>query len=437
MGGQGQPLVHPLAKPLLQPVMVDVGTSGDSSLDGLTFGRSFSRLRYGQSRIYGENAPLVCRSHERADDTIKQSCGFRYMPQPMLARRISTSLMLLLSLNALLSINALAVAQPGDGPNIRASLSSSQRHYNVGDPIWVDFTIRNTSDQPVTLFVPGTEPKIGDSVMGLPISHVFSGEAYAALNIRNGQNRVWNVAVNYQPPGKTQVLTVGAHSAIGVTLNIRDYYPALKTPGKYWIKWAPYGGVFASNLLFIQIAPLKQAEIQTDQGNMTVEFFYKETPNHVDNFIELAKEGFYNNLNFHRVATGYFIQGGCPNGDGTGIRPDGLKLKPEFTDRPQTQGMLSMALLDDDPESASCQFFITNTRVPEWDGRYTIFGQLTGDESYETLEKIMSVETDIDGAPKQKLFIRNIKITDAPQADLPFGLGDALRPSKLSTPSPD
>jgi peptidyl-prolyl cis-trans isomerase B (cyclophilin B) len=330
-----------------------------------------------------------------------------------------------------------AFAQPGDDPQIEARLSSTQLQYNVGDAIPVQFTIRNTSNEPVPLFVPGSDPEVADGSfgVGLPISHVFSGEAYAGLTIRNEFQRTWNVAVNYQPPGRTPMFTLAPHSSIGMTLNAVEYYPALKTPGKYWLKWSPYGGSFTSNLLFIQVAPLKQAEIETDQGPMTLEFFYADAPRHVENFIELARKGFYNNLAFHRIESGYFIQGGCPNGDGTGIRPDGVKLKPEFNDRPQTQGMVSMALLDDDPESASCQFFITNTRVPEWDGKYTVFGQLTGDLSYETLEKLMAAETNADGIPRQKLFIRNIKITDAPQPEIPFGLESALRPTQLNASS--
>ncbi len=101
------------------------------------------------------------------------------------------------------------------------------------------------------------------------------------------------------------------------------------------------------------------------------------------------------------------IQGGCPRGDGK-------RTAAEFSDRPHEKGTLSMALLDDDPDSASCQFFICNTRQKDWDGRYTVFGMLVGDDSFETLDKLMAIQTDEHGRPDQSLLIRAIRIVNAP-----------------------
>jgi len=308
---------------------------------------------------------------------------------------------------------------PDEGRPIRARLFSALSHVNVGSPIWVEFLIENTSDEPVTLFVSGTEPEIAGEAMGLPLAHVFSGEAFGALTIRNENSRNWDLAVGYQPPAKTPVVTLAPHSSIGTEVDVRQYYPALRTPGTYRLRWAPYSGRVQSNVLVIKVAALKQAEIITDHGQMTVRFFYEDAPNHIDNFVELAQKRFYDNLTFHRIESGFFIQGGCPNGDGTGIRPDGIKIKGEFSDRQQTRGTVSMALLDEAPDSASCQFFITNTDVPEWDGKYTIFGQLVGDESYETLDRLMATETDGNARPLERLAIRTIRITDAPRERAP------------------
>lgn len=301
------------------------------------------------------------------------------------------------------------------GASIVARIIPERLHVNIGEPIRVQFLIENWSSEPAVLFVPGTEPKLSADVMGLPIEHVFSGEAFAGLMIRNEQNRQWNVAVNYQPPATSPVVTVGPRSSVGTMVDIRGYYTAFKSPGVYRIQWQPYGGVFQSNPVVINVSPLKQAEILTDQGKMLVRFFYEEAPRHIDNFIELAKSGFYDNLTFHRIESGFFLQGGCPNGDGTGIRPDGVKIKSELSTRPQTRGKVSMALLDDDPDSASCQFFITNTDVPEWNGRYCVFGELTGDESFATLDKLMSAATDEQGRPSSRLEIRGVRIVDAPR----------------------
>ena len=318
-------------------------------------------------------------------------------------------------LTTILAAPVLAGDATDRGTPLRATLNARARHINVGDPVWIEFSIENVSDEPVTLFVSGTDPEIVDERMGLPFAHVFSGEAFGGVTIRNDAGRTWDVAIGYQPPAVAPVVTVAPQSSVGLTLNVRAYYPALRTPGWYWIKWAPYGGSLESNTVLIQVAPLKQAEIVTDHGTMTVQFFYEDCPNHIENFIELAQKGFYNNLTFHRIHPGYCIEGGCPRGDGTGIRPDGTKLTAEITDRPQTRGVLSMSRLEDDPDSASCQFFITYTRVPEWDGRYTVFGELIGDESYETLDKLMNLPAEHDGEPVDKLFIRSIRIMDAPR----------------------
>ena len=328
----------------------------------------------------------------------------------MKSREIGRSLTFALCLTA-----SIAAGPPTDDGNIRAILLSQKHHVNLGAEIWVDFLIQNTTDEAITLFVPGTEPRIVDAVGGLPLAHVFSGEAFGSLAITNDHNHTWNVAVGYQPPAQAPVVTVGPRAIIGITLNVSEYYPILRTAGLYRLKWVPYGGSVESNVLWIDVAPLKIAQIVTDHGTMKVRFFYGETPNHIAKFIELAKNGFYNNLTFHRTETGYCIQGGCPNGDGTGIRPDGVKIEGEFTNRPQVRGSVCMARLEGDPDSASCQFFVTNTRIPEWDGRYTIFGEIVGDESFNTLDKLMAVEVDEEGRPREKLYIRSIRVSDAPR----------------------
>ena len=157
---------------------------------------------------------------------------------------------------------------------MRAYLHAVKQHVNVGAPIWVEFRIQNTSDEPVILFVPGTEPEIVEEAMGLPLAHVFSGMAFGGLAIRNESDRLWNVAEGYQPPGKAPVITLGPQATIGVTIDARLYYAALRPPGTYRLSWAPYGASVASNTLVIQVAPLKQATIVTDHGDMTMRFFY-------------------------------------------------------------------------------------------------------------------------------------------------------------------
>ncbi len=325
-----------------------------------------------------------------------------------------------------------AVAEERQNSAIHASLITTTRHFRAGEPILAHFLVTNVSDEPQPLLVPGTSPEIADKAMGLPLSHVFSGEAYGGLNIRNAENRTWNIAQGYKPPASAPFITLAPHSSIGATIDIVEFYPALRTPGRYWIRWSPYAGSVTSNTLFVVVDSLKQAVIVTDVGEMTMAFQYAAAPNHVDNFISLAKEKFYNNLSVHRIAPGYFLQGGCPNGDGTGIRPDGVKLDAEFSDKLQIRGSVSMALLDDDPDSGSCQFFITNTRVPEWDGKYSVFGQLIGLDSFETLDALMATQTDENGSPLQRIYIRSIRIVDVPY-DVDLTDPDLVAPRPGST----
>jgi cyclophilin family peptidyl-prolyl cis-trans isomerase len=134
--------------------------------------------------------------------------------------------------------------------------------------------------------------------------------------------------------------------------------------------------------------------IQTSLGNMTVTFFEDKAPEHVKNFRQLAADAFYNNTTFHRVVEGFMIQGGCPRGDGTGNGP--RRLQAEFNDVPHVRGTLSMARTQD-PNSASCQFFICLEDARFLDGQYTALGQIEGDDSLATLDKIGGVEVKDSG----------------------------------------
>jgi peptidyl-prolyl cis-trans isomerase B (cyclophilin B) len=134
------------------------------------------------------------------------------------------------------------------------------------------------------------------------------------------------------------------------------------------------------------------AVIETTLGSMTVEFWPDVAPNHVQNFVELARKGFYNGLIFHRVIRDFMIQGGCPQGTGMGNNGN-VRLKAEFNtqpDRGHTRGVISMARAQD-PNSASCQFFIVHGDSHFLDGKYSAFGRLAA--GLETLDKIANLPT--------------------------------------------
>lgn len=126
--------------------------------------------------------------------------------------------------------------------------------------------------------------------------------------------------------------------------------------------------------------------IHTEKGDMTVEFYDNEAPGTVQNFVKLAKEGFYDGLNFHRVIPDFVIQGGCPSGTGTG--GPGYKIKCETSGGNQyhDRGVLSMAHAGKD--TGGSQFFICHSRknTSHLDGVHTCFGRVT--EGLDVIDQI-------------------------------------------------
>ncbi len=302
---------------------------------------------------------------------------------------------------------------------VRALLRPHSYRVPMGRPVWVTFLLENENDQPVTLSVPDTEPSIPSPEVGLPLPHIFSSGVSGSVTVTTETGRQWDTPVGYHAPDHAPYLMIAPHASVGTTIDLRDFFPTLRGAGRYRIVWKPYHGTLSSEPIVITIAPLKRAEIVTDEGTMTLRFFYRDAPKTVANFLELAESGFYNGTTFHRIEPGYFIQGGCPRGDGTGIRTDGKRVPAEFNNHPFRKGVVAMALLDDDPDSASSQFFICNTRVKEWDGRYTAFAELVGEDSFKTLDRLMAVPVDEQGRPRRKLIIRSVRVTEAPPNEEP------------------
>jgi len=140
--------------------------------------------------------------------------------------------------------------------------------------------------------------------------------------------------------------------------------------------------------------------LHTTSGKMVIEFFPDDAPNHVKNFLKLVESGFYDRTIFHRIIKDFMIQGGDPNTKpgaytktsewGTG--GPGYTIDAEFNNISHKRGIVSMARLTA-PNTAGSQFFIVHKDTPSLDGKYTVFGRLVTQESYETLDKIASLET--------------------------------------------
>ena len=153
------------------------------------------------------------------------------------------------------------------------------------------------------------------------------------------------------------------------------------------------------------------ALIETTEGPITVEFWPDVAPGHVKNFLDLSRQGFYKGLIFHRVIPGFMIQGGCPEGTGTGSNGNN-RLKAEFNRRPDrrhSRGVLSMAR-SASPDSASCQFFIMHQDSPHLDGQYSAFGIVT--QGIEVVDKIAKSKTGGNDRPVNPPKITKITVNE-------------------------
>jgi peptidyl-prolyl cis-trans isomerase B (cyclophilin B) len=145
-------------------------------------------------------------------------------------------------------------------------------------------------------------------------------------------------------------------------------------------------------------------------GDMVVEFYPDKAPDHVRNFKWIAEHGSYDGLTFHRIIKGFMIQGGDPNGNGSG--GPHWQVKAEFNDIPHTRGILSMAR-SSDPNSAGSQFFVVDGTPSHLNGKYTVFGKVI--QGLDVLDKIVNVpvgpsRTGENSAPQVPVVMTSVKI---------------------------
>jgi peptidyl-prolyl cis-trans isomerase B (cyclophilin B) len=145
-------------------------------------------------------------------------------------------------------------------------------------------------------------------------------------------------------------------------------------------------------------------------GTMKIELFVRDAPKNTANVADLAESGFYNGLTFHRLIPGFVIQGGDPNGDGTG--GPGYTVPAEIR-RLHEKGSMAMARKGDqeNPEkrSSGSQFYICFDPVPQLDGQYTVIGQLV--EGWDVLDSIEKAQTDINDKPLTPIVMEQVFVT--------------------------
>jgi peptidyl-prolyl cis-trans isomerase B (cyclophilin B) len=152
---------------------------------------------------------------------------------------------------------------------------------------------------------------------------------------------------------------------------------------------------------------MSTATMQTTAGPITLRLFDEDAPKTVENFRRLASEGFYDGLTFHRVIKDFMIQGGCPQGTGTG--GPGYTFEDEINRHKVVRGALAMA--NAGPDTNGSQFFIVTARECPWlDGKHTVFGEVA--EGIDVVDALERAPTDASDRPAEPIGIEKIEVSD-------------------------
>ena len=306
---------------------------------------------------------------------------------------------------------AVAAASPPEA--LRLEVSVTRPVYEPGQSLPVRLMLINTSGVPLAL----PEPVAAPATAGLPSRLIFGSDERPALRLFYEADAPQTISPppnadasgNSGPP-----LELGPNAVLGADIDLRTLYRGMRYSGEYRLEWTPMDGALGSASVRFRVESRKTVVIDTDLGRMLFSLNYESAPQNVANFLDLARSRFYDGKHIHRVVPGFLAQGGCPRGDGKGIRPDGRLIPAEFDDTPIELGSLVMARRPDDPDSASCQFFIALGRLRELDGEYTVIGKALDDESLRTLQRISEVMTNPQTyRPLQPLAIRSVLLMDA------------------------
>jgi len=153
---------------------------------------------------------------------------------------------------------------------------------------------------------------------------------------------------------------------------------------------------------------MSQATLHTTQGPIEVQFFDDDAPKTVENFRKLSADGFYDGLSFHRVIKDFMIQGGCPEGTGTG--GPGYTFEDEFNDHKVKRGALAMA--NAGPNTNGSQFFIVTIGEAGWlDGKHTVFGEVVS--GMDAVDAIEGVSTGPGDMPEEPVVIERVVLSES------------------------
>ncbi len=149
------------------------------------------------------------------------------------------------------------------------------------------------------------------------------------------------------------------------------------------------------------------ATLHTNHGAIELELYPDDAPKTVENFVKLARDGFYDGVIFHRVIPDFMIQGGCPEGTGTG--GPGYTFEDEFNEHKVVRGALAMA--NAGPNTNGSQFFIVTTEAAPWlDGKHTVFGKVTN--GMDAVDSIEGTQTGAQDRPVDDVIIERVELSE-------------------------
>ena len=237
--------------------------------------------------------------------------------------------------------------------------------------------------------------------------------------------------------GKPMEAKGSADVAAGKSVDVKSVFPQLATVGTYVLYAVPKGkslpdfvgtpvvvevrsdthGGAEPNVTKVQ--PLQYALMQTQQGPITMVFWYDVAPNTVDSFLRLSEQGYYDGLTFHRILPGFVIQGGDPKGNGSG--GPGYNLEAEFNPRKHEAGVLSMARATD-PNSAGSQFFVclNYEKTQHLDNQYTAFGKVEKGMDAVNAIAATKLSNPEEGTPAKPPVIEKITVKPVTPEENPY-----------------
>jgi cyclophilin family peptidyl-prolyl cis-trans isomerase len=285
--------------------------------------------------------------------------------------------------------------------NPRVVLEIRGLHYDAGAPVRVRVSAHNEGEEGVK------NPLTNPIAQGLYLKD-SAGKTYRPEEP--------GTATPQEQPSR-----LGAGAYFGQVVDVARHFTLLSDPGKYTLSYGEDED--RSNEVVLNIIPAFHddstytAVIKTAMGEMTIELYLKDAPRTVRNFVDLARQGFYEGLEFHYARPGDMIMGGDPTREGTG--GSGFFVPAEFSDRKHLAGTVGM-VRGSDINSASSQFYICLSPQPERDGLFTAFGQVV--EGMDVLTRLGEVPTSGRNQrpffrPLEPLVIESITIQETPAAE--------------------